>query len=51
MITEDDGEPTEIGIVSFGSSAGCESGAPAAFTRITSYLNWLEANAGIEIRP
>ncbi|CAB3365331.1 Hypothetical predicted protein [Cloeon dipterum] len=48
---EDDGLPTEVGIVSFGSSAGCESGAPAAFTRVTEYLDWLEINAGVTIRP
>ncbi|XP_059479425.1 brachyurin-like [Neocloeon triangulifer] len=51
VVTESDGEVTEIGIVSFGSSAGCESGAPAAFTRVTEYLDWLEANAGVTIRP
>ncbi|XP_059479434.1 brachyurin-like [Neocloeon triangulifer] len=51
VITEADGEVTEIGIVSFGSSAGCESGAPAAFTRVSEYLPWLETNAGVTIRP
>ncbi|XP_059486759.1 brachyurin-like [Neocloeon triangulifer] len=51
VITESDGLPTEVGIVSFGSSAGCESGAPAAFARVTEYLDWLETNAGITIRP
>ncbi|CAB3365328.1 Hypothetical predicted protein [Cloeon dipterum] len=51
VITEEDGEPTEIGIVSFGVSLGCESGWPAAFTRITYYLDWLAQNAGVTIRP
>jgi len=51
VITESDGEVTEVGIVSFGSSAGCESGAPAAFTRVSEYLDWLETNAGVTIRP
>jgi len=51
VITEADGEPTEIGIVSFGSSAGCQSGAPAAFARVTEFLTWLEDNAGVTIRP
>ena len=51
VITESDGQATEVGIVSFGSSAGCESGAPAAFTRVTEYLDWLETNAGVTIRP
>ncbi|TEU19413.1 serine protease, partial [Oenococcus oeni] len=30
-----------IGVTSFVSSAGCESGAPAGFTRVTSYLDWI----------
>ncbi|KAH8364126.1 hypothetical protein KR084_002804 [Drosophila pseudotakahashii] len=36
-----------IGVTSFVSSAGCESGAPAGFTRVTSYLDWIESNSGI----
>jgi len=51
VITEADGEVTEVGIFSFDSSLGCESGYPAGFTRVTQYLNWLETNAGVTIRP
>ncbi|XP_059479415.1 brachyurin-like [Neocloeon triangulifer] len=51
VVQEVDGIYTEIGIVSFGSSAGCESGYPAAFTRVSEYLPWLETNAGVTIRP
>ncbi|XP_065334592.1 brachyurin-like [Cloeon dipterum] len=51
VIQESDGEYTEIGIVSFGSVDGCESGFPAAFTRVTEYLEWLEINAGVALRP
>ncbi|XP_016973573.1 serine protease 1-like [Drosophila rhopaloa] len=36
-----------IGVTSFVSSAGCESGAPAGFTRVTSYLDWIKENSGI----
>ncbi|KAH8270133.1 hypothetical protein KR018_004313 [Drosophila ironensis] len=36
-----------IGITSFGSADGCEAGAPAAFTRVTSYLDWIKTNSGI----
>ncbi|KAH8235126.1 hypothetical protein KR032_008959, partial [Drosophila birchii] len=35
-----------IGVTSFVSSAGCESGAPAGFTRVTSYLDWIKDNSG-----
>ncbi|XP_052846464.1 serine protease 1 [Drosophila gunungcola] len=36
-----------IGVTSFVSSAGCQSGAPAGFTRVTSYLDWIKSNSGI----
>ncbi|XP_039487635.1 serine protease 1 isoform X2 [Drosophila santomea] len=36
-----------IGVTSFVSSAGCESGAPAGFTRVTSYLDWIKTNSGV----
>ncbi|XP_017137345.1 serine protease 1-like [Drosophila miranda] len=38
---------TQIGVVSFGSSAGCEVGSPAGFTRVTYYLDWIAQNTGI----
>ncbi|XP_004524459.1 serine protease 1 [Ceratitis capitata] len=36
-----------IGVTSFVSSAGCESGAPAGFVRVTSYLDWIKENSGV----
>jgi len=44
---ESDGRYTEVGIVSFGSSAGCTRGYPAVFTRVTSYLSWITSNTGV----
>jgi len=44
---ESDGIYTEVGIVSFGSSAGCTQGYPVGFTRITSYLSWISSNTGV----
>ncbi|KAH8331832.1 hypothetical protein KR074_005675, partial [Drosophila pseudoananassae] len=38
---------TLIGITSFGSVDGCEVGSPAAFTRVTSYLDWIKENSGV----
>ncbi|CAL4066424.1 unnamed protein product, partial [Meganyctiphanes norvegica] len=35
------------GITSFGSSTGCETGYPDGYTRVTSYLDWIESNTGI----
>ncbi|EDW39494.1 GL13080, partial [Drosophila persimilis] len=36
-----------IGVTSFVSSAGCESGAPAGFSRVTSFLDWIQSNSGV----
>ncbi|XP_055843116.1 serine protease 1-like [Episyrphus balteatus] len=36
-----------IGLTSFGSSAGCTKGLPAAFTRVTSYRQWIKDNAKV----
>jgi secreted trypsin-like serine protease len=46
---ETDGNFTQVGIVSFGSAAGCQMGYPAAFTRVTSYLSWISENTAIRI--
>ncbi|XP_072946809.1 brachyurin-like [Epargyreus clarus] len=35
--------PTLIGVTSFGSTAGCQRGFPAAFARVTSFVSWLRA--------
>jgi len=37
----------EVGIVSFGASAGCEVGYPSGFTRTNYYLDWIKDQAGI----
>ncbi|XP_020809014.1 serine proteases 1/2 [Drosophila serrata] len=37
----------QIGLTSFGAAAGCEKGYPVAFTRVTSYLDWIKSNTGI----
>ncbi|SPP80907.1 blast:Serine proteases 1/2 [Drosophila guanche] len=36
-----------VGVTSFGSAAGCQSGAPAVFSRVTGYLDWIRDNTGI----
>ncbi|KAL7732819.1 hypothetical protein ACLKA6_005954 [Drosophila palustris] len=36
-----------IGATSFGIALGCERGWPGAFTRITSYLDWIEKHSGV----
>ncbi|XP_017775144.1 PREDICTED: transmembrane protease serine 9-like [Nicrophorus vespilloides] len=40
---------TQIGLVSFGVSFGCEIGWPAAYTRITYFLDWIEEHSDVKI--
>ncbi|XP_034657631.1 serine protease 1 [Drosophila subobscura] len=37
----------QVGIVSFGSSAGCLSNSPKGMTRVTGYLDWIRDHTGI----
>jgi len=39
----------QIGIVSFGSAAGCEIGAPAGFTEVTKYIDWISSVTGLKL--
>nr|XP_014099018.1 serine protease 1 [Bactrocera oleae] len=36
-----------IGVTSFVSRAGCQSGAPAGFVRVTYFLDWIRQNSGV----
>jgi secreted trypsin-like serine protease len=49
LVLEIDGANTQIGIVSFGAADGCELGYPDGFARVTSFLDWIETNSGIQI--
>merc|ERR1712007_412474 len=39
----------QIGVVSFGSTLGCESGAPAGFTEVSMYRSWISSVTGIKL--
>jgi len=43
-------DSTQIGLTSFGISLGCEIGWPAAFTRVSSFLDWLATNTDVQIQ-
>jgi len=38
---------TQIGVVSFVSSAGCASGNPSGYARVTSFRNWIRQHTGL----
>ena len=39
----------QIGVVSFGSTLGCESGAPAGFSEVAIYADWISSVTGLKI--
>jgi len=47
---EADGQPTTIGIVSFGVSFGCSVNYPPVFTRVTEFIVWISNETGIPLR-
>lgn len=49
LVHKDGNNTTLIGITSFGYiyGCGCEVGWPGIFTRITSYLDWIEEHSGV----
>ncbi|CAH0625496.1 unnamed protein product [Chrysodeixis includens] len=37
------GQSVLVGVTSYGAQAGCAAGFPAAFARVTSYVNWVSS--------
>uniref|UniRef100_A0A182V8E1 Peptidase S1 domain-containing protein n=1 Tax=Anopheles merus TaxID=30066 RepID=A0A182V8E1_ANOME len=50
-LTVQDGGSLQIGIVSFGSAAGCSIGMPSVYARVSFFLPWIEANSNFVARP
>ena len=47
LVVQKDGGFVQIGVVSFGLTGGCASGAPTGFARVTSFVNWIRSNTGL----
>lgn len=39
----------QVGLTSYGSANGCQKGHPAVFTRVTSYLDWINQKTGLNV--
>jgi len=50
-VVNKDGTPghkwKQVGVVSFGASAGCEAGYPAGFSRVEYYRDWIMSETGM----
>ncbi|XP_055619549.1 collagenase-like [Toxorhynchites rutilus septentrionalis] len=49
-IVDADGITTQIGVFSYNSVLGCDSGRAAVFTRMSAYLDWIGENSDVVIR-
>ncbi|CAO1432879.1 unnamed protein product [Diamesa tonsa] len=49
-ILRSNGTPVLVGVVSYGAAAGCELNYPAVFTRVHSFLDWIQTKTGIQIQ-
>ncbi|XP_058837323.1 brachyurin-like [Topomyia yanbarensis] len=41
----------QVGLVSFGSAAGCAIGIPSVFARTSFFLEWIEENSDVVVEP
>jgi len=49
MRQEADNKWTQVGVASFVSSSGCESGDPHGFTRVAYFGQWIESETGLKM--
>ncbi|XP_041771717.1 brachyurin-like [Anopheles merus] len=51
LAVQDGGRSLEVGIASFVSAAGCASGAPSVWVRISFFRDWIQQNSDYVFRP
>lgn len=49
MRQDQDNKWTQVGVASFVSSSGCESGDPHGFTRVAYFGEWIESETGVRV--
>lgn len=49
LTVNDNGTTKQVGIVSFGRVEGCERGFAHVYTRVTSFLDWIQQNSDVVI--
>jgi secreted trypsin-like serine protease len=47
LVIRRDNAWTQIGVVSFFSSSGCDSDDPTGFTRVTYFTPWIRSISGV----
>ncbi|XP_050091307.1 brachyurin-like [Anopheles aquasalis] len=51
LAVQDGGASLQIGVVSFGSAAGCAAGMPSVYARVSHFLAWIEATSDFVASP
>ncbi|XP_053662398.1 brachyurin-like [Anopheles marshallii] len=51
LTVQDNAESLLVGVVSFGSSGGCDDGIPTVYARVSYYLGWIEDNSDFVADP
>lgn len=51
MVINENGKWTQIGVISFISSSGCQTDNPQGFARMTHFVEWISKNTDVPVRP